>query len=124
MRPAVCELLSLPEDGESRIKLRQAELQELYVQFDRFFDELLVKHKKKSTEAENHSSYFDPADHLNKKINIRMENGKLIVTKLPGEEITPSSEVLKEEVAGRLPEVELTDLLIEVDGWTRLFKIF
>ena len=53
-----------------------------------------------------------------------MENGKLIVTKLPGEEITPSSEALKEEVADRLPEIELTDLLIEVDGWTNFSRFF
>lgn len=124
MRPAVCDLLPLPEDGESRIKLRQAELQELFGQFDRFFDELLVKHKKKSMEAGKLASHFDPADHTNPKINIRMENGKLIVTKLPGEEITPSSEALKEEIVSRLPEIELTDLLIEVDGWTNFSRFF
>ena len=124
MRPAVCDLLSLPEDGEIRIKLRQAELQELFGQFDRFFDELLVKYKKKSMEAANFPAHFDPADHLDKKVNIRMENGKLVVTKLPGEEITPSSEALKEIVASRLPEIELTDLLIEVDGWTRYSRYF
>lgn len=124
IRPAVCELLSLPEDGESRIKLRQAELQELFGQFDRFFDELLIKHKKKSMEAGKLAPHFDPADHTNPKIDIRMENGKLIVTKLPGEELPPSSEVLKEEVASRLPEIELTDLLIEVDGWTNFSRFF
>ena len=124
MRPTVCELLSLPEDGENRIKLRQAELQELYGQFDRFFDELLVKHKRKALESANFPAHFNPADHLDKKVDIRMENGKLVVTKLPGEEITPSSEALKEVVAGRLPELELTDLLIEVDGWTRFSRYF
>ena len=124
MRPAVCDLLSLPGAGESRIKLRQAELQELYGQFDRFFDELLVKYKKKSMESVNSPAHFNPADHLDKKVNIRMENGKLVVTKLPGEEITPSSEALKETVAGRLPEIELTDLLIEVDGWTNFSRFF
>jgi hypothetical protein len=108
----------------TRLKLRQAELQELYGQFDRFFDELLIKHKKKSMEAQNFPANFDPAGHLERKINIRMENGKLIVTKLPGEEQTPSSEALKKLIASRLPEIELTDLLIEVDGWTRLFEIF
>lgn len=49
---------------------------------------------------------FDTTGHLERKINIRMENGKLIVTKLPGEELTPSSEALKELVAARLPEIE------------------
>lgn len=124
MRPAICDLLSLPEDGAVRLQLRQAELQELFGQFDRFFDELLIKHKKKSMESGNFPAHFNPADHMNRKVQIRMENGKLIVTKLPGEELTPSSEALKELVSNRLPEIELTDLLIEVDGWTQFSRYF
>lgn len=124
MRPAVCDLLTLPEDGAVRLQLRQAELQELYVQFDRFFDELVTKHKRKAFESEEFPAHYDPADHLDRKINIRMENGKMVVTKLPGEEISPSSEALKKEVSDRLPEIELTDLLIEVDGWTNFSRHF
>lgn len=123
-RPVVCNLLSLPADGDVRLKLRQAELQELFGQFDRFFDDLLIKHKKKSVESANVSAHFDPSDHLEPKVNIRMENGKLIVTKLPGEQQTSSSEALKQEVSNRLPEIELTDLLIEVDGWTNFSRFF
>ncbi len=124
MRPAIRDLLTLPEDGAIRLQLRQAELQELYLQFDRFFDELVIKHKRKSFESEEFPAHYDPAGHLDKKINIRMENGKMIVTKLPGEEISPSSEALKKEVSERLPEIELTDLLIEVDGWTNFSRHF
>lgn len=124
VRPAICELLCLPEDGLARLKLRQAELQELYGQFDRFFDKLLIKHKKNSAEKDKFPANFDPAGHLERKVNIRMENGKMIVTKLPGEEISPSSEALKELIATRLPEIELTDLLIEVDGWTNFSRHF
>lgn len=109
MRPAVCELLSLPEDGAVRLELRQAALQELYIQFDRFFDELVQKHKRKVLKAENRPDHFDPAEHLERKIDIRMENGKMIVTKLPGEQISASSEALKKEVSDRLPEIELTE---------------
>ncbi len=50
MRPAVCNLLALPEDGAARLQLRQAELQELYGQFDRFFDELVKKHQNKKSQ--------------------------------------------------------------------------
>lgn len=42
-RPVVCDLLALPKGGESRLQLRQAELQELYWQFDQIFDHLLRK---------------------------------------------------------------------------------
>lgn len=104
IRPQVCELLNISTNAASRIKLRQAELQELYGQFDRFFD------KTKSSEME--------------KITVRMEKGQLIVSKLPGEDPTPSSQALKEEIINRLPEIELTDLLIEVDGWTNFSRYF
>ena len=124
MRPAVCELLGLPEDGAVRLQVRQAELQELYIQFDRFFDDLVKKHKRKALKAENLPDYYDPAEHLEPKIDIRMENGKMIVTKLPGEQISPTSEALKKEVSERLPEIELTDLLIEVDGWMNFSSHF
>lgn len=75
-------------------------------------------------EADEFAEHFDPTGHLERKINVWMENGKLIVTKLPGEEVTPSSEALKDLIAARLPEIELTDLLIEVDGWTGFTRHF
>ena len=123
VRPAVCELLALPEDGESRLKLRQAELQELYWQFDRFFDELLIKHKKKSS-IKNYQSDFIDNESKDGKINVKLDNGKLVVTKLPGEVQSLSSKALENEVTNRLPEIELTDLLIEVDSWTRFSRFF
>ncbi|NJM53065.1 MAG: hypothetical protein HC846_06530 [Blastocatellia bacterium] len=48
VRPTVCELLNLPTDGMKLLKLRQAELQELYGQFDRFFDELIQTQRMNS----------------------------------------------------------------------------
>lgn len=118
------------------LKLRQAELQELYLQFDRFFDELIQTQRKNSKKPQKNKKDkknntfndlvkdFDPTAHLKPKIQIRMENDRLIVTKLPGEEISPSSQALKEEITNRLPEIELTDLLIEVDGWTNFSRFF
>jgi len=123
-RPAVCDLLFLPEDGASRLNLRQAELQELYWQFDRFFDELLIKHKKKSSAVKNFQSDFIGNESVEGKINVKLDNGKLIVTKLPGEAQSLSSQALENEVASRLPEIELTDLLIEVDNWTNFSRFF
>lgn len=104
IRPQVSDLLNLPTTADQRIYLRQAELQELYGQFDHFFD------KTKLSETE--------------KLTVRMEKGQLIVAKLPGEDLTPSSQALKEEIINRLPEIELTDLLIEVDGWTNFSRYF
>lgn len=48
----------------------------------------------------------------------------MIITKLPGEGPTPSSEALKKLIANRLPEIELTALLIEVVGWTNFSRYF
>lgn len=127
VRPTVCDLLNLPSDGMKLLKLRQAELQERYLQFDLFFDELIQtqrKKPKKNKELKDLVKDFDPTAHLKPKIQIRMENDRLIVTKLPGEETSPSSEALKEEITNRLPEIELTDLLIEVDSWTRFSRFF
>lgn len=139
VRPTVCELLNLPTDGMKLLILRQAELQELYGQFDRFFDELIqsqrkkpkknnsLKRSKEMAELKDLAELavdFDPTEHLTPKIQIRMENERLIVTKIPGEIISPSSEALKEEITNRLPEIELTDLLIEVDSWTNFSRFF
>ena len=54
-------------------------------------------------------SGIDYGESSNEKINVRMENGKMVVTKLPGEEISAGSEALKKKVSDRLPEIELTD---------------
>lgn len=122
-RQEVCDLLSLSENGEIKLKLRQAELQELYGQLDQLLDDTIIRHRKKVRDKKQ-ITHFNPLDHLDKEINIRMENGKLIVTKLPGEEIELGSEWLKEMINERLPEIELTDLLIEVDNWTNFSKHF
>lgn len=123
-RPTVCDLLALPEDGETRLKLRQAELQELYWQFDQFFDELLRKKKHTVSKNKNSSDAFVNNEPTNGKINVKLESGKLVVTKLPGETQSGSLLALEEEVSKRLPEIELTDLLIEVDGWTNFSRFF
>jgi TnpA family transposase len=123
-RSSVCELLSLPENGESRLKLREAELRELYGQFDQFIGEVTRKQNNNSTKNAITFANVDPTAHLNKTTNVRLENGRLIVTKLPGEEITPSSEALKDLIGEMLPQVELTDLLIEVDNWTHFTTHF
>jgi TnpA family transposase len=46
------------------------------------------------------------------------EAGELIITPLEAEDIPPSATELNERIRGLMPEIELTDLLLEVDGWT------
>ena len=47
-----------------------------------------------------------------------MEEGNLIVTQLAAEERPESAVVLERLIDERLPQVELSELLVEVDGWT------
>ena len=46
------------------------------------------------------------------------EKGELVVTPLDAEEIPPSALALNATLSALLPEVELSDLLLEVDQWT------
>lgn len=127
-RVAACELLGLPADGAAKLASRQAELSALYEQFDNFLGD--DKSAEKIQTADNKSSNVIPFKsgkkprNLSKPVNVRIENGKLVVTKLAGEEQSDSLLALENLVSGRLPEVELTDILIEVDRWTRFSRFF
>ena len=47
-----------------------------------------------------------------------MEDGKLVVTPLEAEERPESAVALERLIDERLPQVGLSELLVEVDGWT------
>jgi hypothetical protein len=46
------------------------------------------------------------------------EDGHLILTPLPAEQLPAGAAALRDAAAGLLPHVDLASLLIEVDGWT------
>lgn len=129
-RPVVCELLALPENGETRLHERQMEVEALYKQFDNFLDG--GKNVSKIESEYGEQDNVIPLKRKNKKkaddrfasVNVRLENGKLVVAKLAGEDRSDSLKMLEELVSERLPEVELTDILIEVDAWTRFSRHF
>jgi TnpA family transposase len=91
LRVEVCRQLQAPEDGGSRVKQREAELEEL---LDR----------------------VDPL--LARDAGVRMEDGELIVTPLEAENRPESVMALEQRIDERLPHVELSELLVEVDRWT------
>ena len=72
------------------------------------------------TELENLLQTADNS--FNQKDYLRFEGNQLIVSRLksvePGDRLSELEEMLTE----RLPKIELPDLLIEVDGWTRFSK--
>jgi TnpA family transposase len=90
-RGEACRQLQAPEDGESRLEQREAELIGL---LDR----------------------VDPL--LGRDDGVRVEGGDLIVTRLEAEERPESVKALEQRIDERLPHVDLGELLVEVDGWT------
>lgn len=97
MRADACRLLRLPENGEERIKQRQQELEDILLELDQ---------------------------KISKKDGVRIEDGKLILTPFKAEELPESCITLQNMISKRLPRVELTDLLIEVDSWTNFSDKF
>ena len=55
---------------------------------------------------------------------VRIENGGFVVTPLEAGERPASSEFLEEIILERMPQVDLPELLIEVDGWTNFSTSF
>lgn len=49
--------------------------------------------------------------------DVRLEEGELVVARLTAEEVPPGAKALQEELSRRLPIVDLTDLIVEVDAW-------
>jgi TnpA family transposase len=97
IRPEALRMLGLSEKGEERLEKRKAQLQRAL-------------------------SHFDKKLSLND--DVKIEKGKLVISPLQAEDLPQSSVTLRELIAQRLPWVDLTDLLIEVDGWTHFTDCF
>lgn len=55
---------------------------------------------------------------------VKVQAGKLLFDRDPSEDILESAIELGDEISKRLPKIELTDLLVEVEGWTRFSRLF
>ena len=95
MRTEVSKQLGALSIGPERVETRVAELEALLKRVDG----LLPLHGR-----------------------VRIEDGELIVQRSPAEERPASLDELERLVDARLPLVELSDLLLEVDGWTAFSK--
>jgi TnpA family transposase len=91
LRGEVCQQLQVPDEATARLTQREAELESLLERVDPLLD---------------------------RDSGVRMEDGNLIVTRLEAEERPESVVVLEQLIDERLPQVELSELLVEVDGWT------
>ncbi len=97
LRSEVCQQLQLPEDATSRFAEREQKLAQLLTRVD----PLLAKGGK-----------------------ARMEQGNLVLSPLEAEDGPDSVVELERLIDERLPYVELSELLIEVDHWTGFSQCF
>jgi hypothetical protein len=91
LRPEALRLTGLPEAGSERLAQRAAELNGVLDRLDRG---------------------------LPSNDQLRLVGDDLTISPVRGEDLPESAEQLQEQVAERLPKLELADLLIEVDAWT------
>ncbi len=94
LRPEVCQQLQAPEDGAVRLAQRGRELTEVLPRVDR----LVTPHGQVGP--------------------MRMDKGRIVVPPLEAEERPASVTRIEDDLAARLPLIDLPDLLIEVDQWT------
>jgi TnpA family transposase len=87
-----------PSDGLQRLEAREAELEACMAQVEK----LLAR----------------------KDSHIRVEDDELILSPLAADKRPASAEVLEDLITARLPQVELSELLIEVDAWTHFSDHF
>jgi len=97
LRNEVCRQMNVPTNGAERLQAKKHELAGLLADADMFFAG---------------------------KGEVRIENNRLVMPRLGAEELPESARQLQELITARLPQVELTDLLIEVDGWTHFSACF
>lgn len=96
-RNEALELLGTPTRAEARLAEREQELKQL---------------------ADTVETLLHQAGDL------REERGQLVLAPLEADEVSPSAEELGDLVAARLPRLDLTDLLVEVDGWVNFSAAF
>ena len=91
LKTDVCQELGLDPTGQARLSDRAQQLKDLLPRVDRI---------------------------LNRSDGIRIEDGELIVPMDEAEDLPESVKALDEEIRRRIPDIDLTDLLLEVDQWT------
>jgi len=92
IRPELCQQLQISEDISARLKQREAELDEMLSRVDTM---------------------------LSQDNKVRIDKDNIVVSPLEADERPKSAIELEQLINQRLPRVELSELLIEVDNWTQ-----
>jgi Tn3 transposase DDE domain-containing protein len=91
LKADVCQELDLDPTGQARLSDRIQQLKDLLPRVDRIVD---------------------------RSDGIRIEDGELIVPMDDAEDVPESVQALDNQIHRRIPDIDLTDLLLEVDQWT------
>jgi TnpA family transposase len=91
LKTDICQELDLDPTGQARLSDRAQQLKDLLPRVDRLLD---------------------------RSDGIRIEEGELIVPMDEAEDLPESVKALDEEIRHRIPDIDLTDLLLEVAQWT------
>jgi hypothetical protein len=100
IKQEVCEMLNVPVDGKKWLEEKKVELLKL------------ISHINKLLSNKDN------------KAGIRLENGKIVVSRIEAEDMPQSAIELEKEISKRLPKVDITDVVIEVDSWTNFSNCF
>ena len=138
LKNEVCHQISAPQEAQRkdsealsprwRLTERQTELEELLEQVDTMLAEEYrsTGHSdaegvrlQSGDEADGKCHRHSPVGLQHRDGRVRIENGELVISPLEGEERPESAVALEGQIDRRLPLVELTNLLVEVDRWTQ-----
>ena len=97
IRPEACKQLGLPEKGDPWINAQVLELEAVLITTDKQF----------------------PANP-----NARIEDDKLVLSPLFAETLSDDTSYLQSLITDKLPRLDITDLLVEVDHWSHFSKCF
>ncbi len=95
VRSEVCKQIAISENSVRRLEERESELREMFPRVDA----LLAQSGK-----------------------VRIESGELVVSPLEAEALPETAVELAALMDERLPRVDLSQLLVEVDGWTEFSR--
>jgi TnpA family transposase len=97
LRGEFCAQAQVPVNGAERLRQRQATLTNCLIALDQT---------------------------LPGNTQVRIENGSAVLTPLKAEELPASVNQLRQVVTERLPRIDLTDLVLEVDSWFHFTQHF
>jgi TnpA family transposase len=112
-RAEISSLLGAPIDGDERLNEHKQALTER-------MDELAEVLNRDEHEHEDRGGLGEGY----RREQVRLQDGELVISPLEAEELSDSLQLLEAQVAGRLPMLELADLVVEVDGWTHFTDHF